>query len=367
MATSSNEVFADAYFLYPPVKRAAYSDRMAFLMAEMSKLAYVRFELLEDSERSKRLEDIDLDNMIGEIRSAQGVEQARQVLQHFLLDIDASYESPSKAYLTAELRKANFELFNTYDLGGTAAFLAVRHPKDGSTGREKGIAVLSFRGTEQNNSDWKANLKAQKRIVNGVPVHSGFWEAFQLVKTMIQTDLTELLKDGYSLYLSGHSLGGALALIAAHEIGNDSTEACYTFGAPRVAGYGFAAAIKTPIYRVVNANDVVPRLPPAFLPHILQFIVAVLPIPGQSFLTRLLDKFTGYAHHGDMRYLRRSKRASGGGFDRVQLLSNSNMLHRLRWFVSGFIQNPKSPIEDHSIETYSEKLKQYALQRSNRM
>ena len=122
MATSSNEVFADAYFLYPPVKRAAYSDRMAFLMAEMSKLAYVRFELLEDS---KRLEDIDLDNMIGEIRSAQGVEQARQVLQHFLLDIDASYESPSKAYLTAELRKANFELFNTYDLEGTAAFLLI--------------------------------------------------------------------------------------------------------------------------------------------------------------------------------------------------------------------------------------------------
>ena len=96
-------------------------------------------------------------------------------------------------------------------------------------------------------------------MIGGVPVHSGFWNSFAGVRKLIEPDLHEYLEKGYTLYVTGHSLGGAMAMIATHEMGKDSTGACYTFGAPRVAGYGFAAEIKTPIYRVVNANDVVPR------------------------------------------------------------------------------------------------------------
>lgn len=201
--------------------------------------------------------------------------------------------------------------------------------------------------------------------MQGVPVHSGFWQAFHQVKPQIKADLDDLSSKGHALYLTGHSLGGALALIAAHEIGNDSTGACYTFGSLRVAGYGFAEKIKTPIDRVVNANDVVPRLPPASLPHVLLLLVSVLPIPGQKFITRLLDKFTGYVHHGDMRFLKRAKKIGDDDFEKVTMVSNPNMLHRLKWFITGFARNPKSPVEDHSIATYCRKLRQVAIHRSS--
>jgi thioesterase domain-containing protein len=34
------------------------------------------------------------------------------------------------------------------------------------------------------------------------------------------------------IYFAGHSLGGALAQIAAAVLGDDNTAACYTFGSP---------------------------------------------------------------------------------------------------------------------------------------
>ena len=137
----------------------------------------------------------------------------------------------------------------TYAVGETQAFLAVKKLGANAGPGEKGIAVLSFRGTE-GIMDWKTNLNAYKQIVDGVPVHTGFLEAFRPVKTKIKADLEGL--PGNALYVTGHSLGGALALIATREIAHDSLGACYTFGSPRVAGFGFAQKIKTPIYRVVN-------------------------------------------------------------------------------------------------------------------
>ena len=115
-------------------------------------------------------------------------------------------------------------------------------------------------------------------------------------------------------------------MIATKEIGNDSTGACYTFGSPRVAGYGFAQRIKTPIYRIVNSNDLVPRIPPVFLPSVLKFLASVTPIPFQHWVIKFLDRFAGYVHHGDLRFLARSRRESDEIYEDVMLLSNPNIV-----------------------------------------
>ena len=75
------------------------------------------------------------------------------------------------------------------------------------------MIVLCFRGTEQKVQDWATNLNGQQITVEGIEVHGGFWEAFQSVKRVIIDDITPLIEEGYTLYITGHSLGGALALI----------------------------------------------------------------------------------------------------------------------------------------------------------
>jgi hypothetical protein len=85
------------------------------------------------------------------------------------------------------------------------------------------------------------------------------------------------------LYITGHSLGGALATVALRYLEKveglkDQIAACYTFGSPRVGNADFESDIRSPVYRVVNFTDIVTFLP----------------------------LFTmGFTHVGDVRYLDR--------------------------------------------------------------
>ena len=115
--------------------------------------------------------------------------------------------------------------------------------------------------------------------------------------------------------------------------------------------------------RVVNARDIVPRTPPVFLPTILSFFVSVAPIPYQKWIGKFLEKFIGYVHHGDMRYLTRTKDERSERYEDVKLLANPNMIHRAVWWVKGVWRKPTSPIDDHNINIYCKKLKVYALGR----
>ncbi|CAA7409265.1 unnamed protein product [Spirodela intermedia] len=75
-----------------------------------------------------------------------------------------------------------------------------------------------------------------------------------------------------SLTVTGHSLGGALALLNAHEaaaggIPGLSHVSVVSFGAPRVGNAAFVGELEelgVKVLRVVNQQDLVPRLPGAF-------------------------------------------------------------------------------------------------------
>ena len=72
------------------------------------------------------------------------------------------------------------------------------------------------------------------------------------------------------IYLTGHSLGGALALVASAALGGSSSfgdriAAVYTFGAPRVGKSNFSEIVKAPHYRVINSGDIVPLVPPNWI------------------------------------------------------------------------------------------------------
>jgi alpha/beta superfamily hydrolase len=63
-----------------------------------------------------------------------------------------------------------------------------------------------------------------------------------------------------TIWFTGHSLGAALATLAANRYGK--TQGLYTFGSPRVGDVDFADDFHISAYRFVNNNDIVAKVPP---------------------------------------------------------------------------------------------------------
>ncbi|KAF3020096.1 hypothetical protein G7054_g8909 [Neopestalotiopsis clavispora] len=84
------------------------------------------------------------------------------------------------------------------------------------------------------------------------------------VKSAIDAGMAE--HEGYNLTVTGHSMGGALAsLAAASLVGQGLSLTPYTYGQPRTGDPNYADFIDTvfpgTMYRVTHANDGVPQIP----------------------------------------------------------------------------------------------------------
>jgi hypothetical protein len=260
-----------------PTWRAAYSDRTAALMAALCQIAYDRFE-------------------------------------------DKSHGGATREAMALRLGRGGFRLIATYDPNScTQAYLAVSDQ----------FAVLAFRGTTDA-EDWKVNLSAGLEPIDpaepAVRVHKGFLHAFRVVEKAIRKDLAEHVPPSRGLYISGHSLGGALAQIASAALARDNLAACYTFGSPRVGRRDFDDLVKCPHYRVVNGADLVPAVPPM--------------------------GWRGYMHSGDTRWLRRLGDRPGR--------RSRPALYEIGWAVyalaARIVTRKFRLIDDHMIWNYKAKL-----------
>ena len=78
-----------------------------------------------------------------------------------------------------------------------------------------------------------------------------------------------VVREGHEIWITGHSLGGALAVLLAATLGETgrSVAGLYTFGAPRVGNGAFADRLNAHMadaahWRVANSGDLVPHVPP---------------------------------------------------------------------------------------------------------
>jgi triacylglycerol lipase len=120
--------------------------------------------------------------------------------------------------------------------------------------------VIAFRGTDEI-ENWNTNVHAYQSSFNDIgKVHSGFKKAYLSIKK----ELHEYLKNNtLPVFITGHSLGAALAILATSEVYPDEHfDSCYTFGSPRVGNLEFFDSVKCQqIYRVINNCDVVTTVP----------------------------------------------------------------------------------------------------------
>lgn len=146
--------------------------------------------------------------------------------------------------------------------------------------------VLAFRGTKDVNN-WMTDLQASPVsfpwLFESGPdvgeVHAGFGHALRDAWGDISKALTDLVPPpeldptapAPTFWITGHSLGGALAVLASATFSMWSgaplrgVNGIYTFGQPRIGLYEFCGnydhLLNRKTFRFVNNKDLVPRVP----------------------------------------------------------------------------------------------------------
>ncbi|WP_431275536.1 lipase family protein [Variovorax ureilyticus] len=127
-----------------------------------------------------------------------------------------------------------------------------------------GTALIAFRGTQPDEIRHLAtNLQAQQIewSESGGRVHAGFAKAIRGVLPQVIDWLAGEGQPRSRLLLAGHSLGAALATLAASVL---KPEMLITLGSPRIGDAEFVASLAhLDIVRLVDGCDVVTQLPPA--------------------------------------------------------------------------------------------------------
>lgn len=161
--------------------------------------------------------------------------------------------------LAAGARRAGLAVRDTLDDAGTGANACLLSGE--------GLAFLAVRGTEKDFRDILTDLDVRKRQLTHDDftfrgrIHAGFQrQALAIMASPLGAAAARLQDEGCPVIACGHSLGGAVALLASIRLGLDEV---YSFGAPRVGDKTFAAetAGRRQHFRFTRAADIVPHLP----------------------------------------------------------------------------------------------------------
>jgi hypothetical protein len=341
-------------------------------------------------EAQPRVADVARQAQGGRLRNTYDAEKA------YLLSVVAGWAYSEGQTLADKIRHYGFEggvhvqqfsVVNDAMLVVARAFLV--------RSEEGRVGILAFRGTEPANAiNWLTSADTEARDFYGHgKVHHGFHANVEALWSYIEAALGDAVRglapagngEGKAarleplqhLFITGHSLGGAMAVLAAAKLLRD--EACkslrsllrgvYTFGQPQVGDAEFVRSnteLAALVYRHEFRHDVVPVLPPATVArsfeHLgqkrvssstdepwqtsdaptrpLRFLVQGLACVSAAFFTRrllALRRLDGLWHsmddHLPQRYINTCKRSleeaekpateSAGPIERVRRLAHS--------------------------------------------
>lgn len=149
-----------------------------------------------------------------------------------------------------------FLKYKPFDYQDTQAFISANDE----------IVILVFRGTTSIR-DWRTDFKVKLIPSKIGHIHYGFNEALDYIWQDLKQALFDFKDKRQSIWITGHSLGGALATLATDRLIEEAIEVkgLYTFGQPKVGDKIFArnfdSKMKQRVFRFVHDEDVVSKVP----------------------------------------------------------------------------------------------------------
>jgi triacylglycerol lipase len=133
-----------------------------------------------------------------------------------------------------------------------------------------GATIIAYAGTDPMvPANWLTDFNT---LPSPDDMHTGFAAAVKAVWPRVRSAILARDDAHKRLILTGHSLGGALAVITAKLIQDDELadiDGVYTFGMPRCGGARFVSAygprLEARTYRLVHGHDIVATVPPTKL------------------------------------------------------------------------------------------------------
>lgn len=221
-----------------------------------------------------------------------------------------------------ETESWGFNDFEFFDEKDTQAFIAGNND----------MLLLAYRGTESL-KDWMTDADIDLVGGPGGKVHEGFSMALSHVWKEVWTYIRESRKCR-SLWVTGHSLGAALAALTVAKLRLEKDEpvnGLYTFGHPRTGDRDFAKNFDSDFslqtFRYVNNNDIVTRVP---------------------------FRSMHYSHVGTFKYFDKD------GNQRDDISWWEKVVDRMKGRIDDLLKPGTDGIKDHSMERYIERLKKAA-------
>lgn len=199
------------------------------------------------------------------------------------------------------------------------------------------LLIIAFRGSEttlnplRNIIDWLNDLTILKKKYKSTRVHSGFVNALEAVWPVIAYSIDQW-GDHRQVWLTGHSLGGAIAQLAGYSLDHTGIDVkgVVTFGSPRVGGGIWKKSLEeTELWHKfelwVNNQDPIVRLPPT---------------TGSTF--RWFERFPLWTHIGLLHFIDQGQK---------KVCLNYKRSEDIVW--------PTIRVEDHAIENYIARIKAF--------
>lgn len=197
-----------------------------------------------------------------------------KTIKEYIDDISNNSEKINNLKISNTRKKMLLDMAKEIPTGKVCLFI-----NDKKTDIQVGITVndinkricVIFRGTESK-KDWYYDLQVIKHhIKDNIWIHSGFYN--QLFDTNVYMKIvTEIKKQleinpSYSIYITGHSLGAALATLFGYIYSDETTKNInvISFASPRVGNEqwcdSFIKKQNLHHYRITNNHDIVTAFP----------------------------------------------------------------------------------------------------------